>query len=144
MNGQVMLCFGIFLSLAMLRKEIQGFRLKPLHRFGQLDMFACNILDFSSLAILRREIPQPTDQHHPTRQSGREASIEIQTWEDKEDHCLLKGQESLAEKSSKKGMLKVLAYCNIDAETDESVIGVRLQRPPGKRVTLFRPRWAPT
>ena len=32
------------------------------------------------LAMLRREMPHPTDQHQPTRQRGMEASIQIQTW----------------------------------------------------------------
>ena len=118
--------YWILLSLAMLRRDI-------------LLLFAIlrrNIL--FSLAMLRREIPHPTDQHHPTRQSGREASIEMQTWEDREDHWQLKSHKSLAKKAFK-GMLKVLAYRNIDAKADESVIGVRLQRPPGKRVTPCRP-----
>ena len=55
----------------------------------------------------------------------------------------LKDTRSLAEKPSIKGMLQVLVYRNIDAKADEPVIGVRLQGPPGKRLTLCRPHGEP-
>ena len=74
------------LSLAILTRDI--FLLFAILRRNILLLFETlkktNIL--LSLAILRREIPHPTDQHQPTRQRGREASIEMQTWEDREYH----------------------------------------------------------
>ena len=84
--------------------------------------------------MLRREIPHPTDQHHPTRQRGREASIEMQTWEEEKKIIV----EDFSDKRLvyQKTIVPVLGdkrmvYHNINTKADKAVIRVRLERPPG-------------
>ena len=86
--------------------------------------------------MLRREIPQPTDQHQPTRQRGREASIEMETWEGKwkmQIANLRRKDMNLCQDPS--GMLLKYygVYRNIDTKADKAVIRVRLEGPPGTR-----------
>ena len=89
------------------------------------------------LAMLRREIPQPTDQHHPTRQRGREASIEMETWEGKRKMLIanLRRKDMNHCSQDPSGMLLKYygVYRNIDTKADKAVIRVRLERPPGWR-----------